>query len=115
MPGDKQPNHHTSLGLDALNAQSLIQALIDENTALRKALSEVSAVGATMMFHTHRRDCAAFSTDFLKAVVQIDQTLECARINDVFQDGLSLAASVPAWEQHQAPLNHPKMEKHHKQ
>lgn len=115
MPGDKQRNHHASSGLNAINAQSLIQALINENTELRKALSEVSAVGATMMFHTHRRDCSGFSQDFLKAVVQIDQTLECSRINDVFQDGLSLATSSPAWEKHQMHINNQPMEGQNKQ
>ncbi len=100
MPGERSPNNHPSSEVDVTHAQHLIQALIDENIELRKALSEVSAVGATMMFHTHRPDCSRFSEDFLKAVVQIDQTLECARINDVFQDGLSLAARSPAWEKH---------------
>ena len=101
MPGEKQHNPH-----------ALIQDLIDENIELRKALSEVSAVGATMMFHTHRPDCSKFSEDFLKAVVRIGQALECTRINDVFQDGLSLAARSPAWEKHS--IDHHTLEGRHK-
>ena len=90
MTGDTLSESH--------NPQALIQDLIDENIALRKTLSEVSALGATMMFHTYRADCSHFTEDFLKAVVRIDQTLHCGELNELFQQGIRLAASTPACE-----------------
>ena len=102
MPGDTQNSRDEASNVDD---HDLIQALINENVQLRKTLSEVSAVGATMMFHTHRQDCSGFSREFLKAVVQISQALECVEITNIFHDGLEMAASNPAWKKYQATTN----------
>ncbi len=72
----------------------MVRSLIDENQMLRESLRHVSAVGVTMMHHTHRANCSDFSEDFLKSVITIDKELEVRRIGKIYEEGYHLATGV---------------------
>jgi hypothetical protein len=70
---------------------SLYEALVEENTKLRNTLLEVSAVGASMMFHTHRNDCSSFTRDFLKSIVSITHEIDVQKVQDIYRDAYEVA------------------------
>ena len=77
----------------------LYESLIAENKTLRKKLIEVSAVGATMMFHTHRSDCINFTRDFLKSLVSVGHEVKVQDLQSMYQDGYDLASKPSVLEQ----------------
>jgi hypothetical protein len=79
--------------------RELYQALINENHVLREKLLNVSALGTTMMFHTHNKDCDNFTRDFLKAIVSIDHHIKIADIKNMYQQGYELAAKPSVLEE----------------
>lgn len=70
---------------------SLYEALVEENKKLRNALLEVSAVGASMMFHTHRNDCSSFTRDFLKAIVSITHEIDIQNVQNIYREAYEVA------------------------
>ena len=76
----------------------LYESLIEENDLLRQKLREVSAVGASIMFHTHRNDCN-FTRDFLKSIVGITHEIEVRKVDSIYKDGLALASEPSVLEQ----------------
>ncbi len=79
----------------------LYKALIEENQVLRDKLLDVSALGTTMMFHTHRKDCDSFSRSALKSVVEIVQHLKVEDLQTMYQQGYDLASRPSVLEQPQ--------------
>lgn len=63
----------------------LVEKLAHENQSLRQQLQDVSAVGITMMHHTHQPDCS-FTRDFLKSVLTIAQKIEVQDVQHVFKN-----------------------------
>ena len=87
----------------------LYKALIEENEALREMLFKVSAVGATVMFHNHPKDCDGFTRAFLKGVVSLDHHLEACEVRSIYQDAYDYAAKPSVIEQYNGPhlkVNH---------
>ena len=80
----------------------LYESLIDENTRLREKLREVSAVGVSVMFHTHREDCSHFTRDFLKAIVMISHEIKVQEVQTIYQDAYEFASEPGVLEQFQA-------------
>ena len=76
----------------------LYESLIKENNTLRKTLRDVSAVGASIMFHTHRNDCN-FTRDFLKSIVGIIHEIEVQKVDSIYKDALALASEPSVVEQ----------------
>lgn len=68
----------------------LIVKLAQENHSLRQQLQDVSAVGITMMHHTHQPDCS-FTRDFLKSVLTIAQKIEVQDVQNVFKNAYELS------------------------
>ncbi len=85
----------------------LYVSLIKENKTLRKKLGEVSAVGASMMFHTHRADCN-FTRDFLKSIVNISYEINAQDIDSIYKDGHDLALKPSVIEQFESTRNQQK-------
>jgi len=77
----------------------LYQALIDENQILREKLFDVSAVGTSMMFHTHRSDAERFDRTVLKGVTALMQHLEVKDLQNIYEQGYKLASSPSVIEQ----------------
>ena len=71
---------------------NLYESLIDENKRLREKLRDVSAVGASIMFHTHRDDCSHFTRDFLKAIVTISHEIKVQEVQTIYEDAYEFAS-----------------------
>ena len=84
----------------------LYESLIDENNRLREKLREVSAVGISVMFHTHRDDCSHFTRDFLKAIVMISNEIKVQEVQTIYQDAYELASEPGVIEQFQTTRFH---------
>ena len=81
------PNTKTQQIIDT----SLYDSLIEENKRLRNSLLEVSAVGVSMMFHTHRNDCSSFTRDFLKSIVSITHEIDVQEVQNIYRDAYEVA------------------------
>lgn len=80
--------------LDVSNIDTnLLYSLVEENEELRRLLREVSAVGTSMMFHTHRYDCSSFTRDFLKSIVSIAHQIDAKRIETIYKEAYETASS----------------------
>ncbi len=81
----------------------LLYSLVEENENMRRLLLEVSAVGTSMMFHTHRYDCSSFTRDFLKSIVSLAHQIDAKRIETIYKDAYDFASEPSVI--HQLGLN----------
>lgn len=81
----------------------LYQALIDENQALRDKLAQVSSVGISAMFHTHRGEAESYSRAVLKGAAELMNRVKIEDIHKVYEQGYQLASAPSVLEQFQYP------------
>ena len=77
----------------------LYLSLVEENKQLRLMLCEVSSVGVSMMYHTHKSDCSHFTRDFLKSIVSMAHDIEAQRVHSIYEKAYSVATSPGVLEQ----------------
>ncbi len=92
MSGDrfKNPNIHALTQLDDPSSDD-VQSLIDENRLLRETLKAVSSAGIVMMHRSHPHECASFTGDFMRAVIEIAEGIKISEVSNIFSNGLHLA------------------------
>ena len=81
----------------------LYQALIDENKALRDKLAQVSSVGISAMFHTHREEAESYSRAVLKGAAELIQSVKVEDLHKVYEQGYELASAPSVLEKFQYP------------
>ena len=82
---------------------NLYKALIKENQVLRDRLINVSSVGISAMFHTHRSDAERFDRTVLKGVTSLMQHLEVKDLQNIYEQGYKLASAPSVIEQLKYP------------
>jgi hypothetical protein len=83
--------------------RELYQALIAENQALREQLVNVSSLGITAMFQTHRSDAERFDKTILKGVAEIMQHIEVSELKKLYEQGYQMAAAPSVIEKFKHP------------
>ena len=81
----------------------LYQALINENKQLREALLNVSSVGISAMFHTHRFEAESFNRTVLKGVAELMSSVQVEELNRIYEQGYELASAPSVLEKHESP------------
>ncbi len=84
MSGDR-------FNINNITALTRIDDLIDENRLLRDTLRQVSSAGIVMMHRSHPQECASFTTDFMRSVIEIAEGIKITEVGDIFSSGFELA------------------------